>query len=71
MALQKNDSRKSVQKFLESRFPDTDWSDVIDSLPPIIWRYRWNTLAEKYGLPYSQGYMENLDCQGCGPSSFV
>lgn len=40
-------------------------------LPPIIWRYRWNDLAEKHGLPFRKGYMQNLDSLGLGPRRFT
>ena len=28
-----------------------DFSLLADNLPSIIWRHRWNELAEKHGLP--------------------
>jgi len=63
--------REAVKKFLESRFSDTDWSSVIDEMPLIIWRHRWNDLAEKFGLPYRKGHIQNLDSKGIGPTSFI
>lgn len=63
--------KSAVQKFLENRFPETDWSGVIDELPNIVWRSRWNTLADKHGLPFRRGYLQNLDSAGCGPASFI
>jgi hypothetical protein len=63
--------RSAVKAFLENRFPETDWSEVVDQLPPIIWRSRWNDLADKHGLPFKKGYMQNLDSDGCGPASFI
>lgn len=71
MALAIHYPRQAVKKFLENRFPDTDWSTVIDDMPKIIWRHRWNDLSEKYGLPYRKGHIQNLDSKGTGPSSFV
>ncbi len=64
-------TKQAVKKFLESRFPCTDWSPVIEELPPIIWRSRWNELADKFGLPFKRGYMQNLDSDGKGPASFI
>lgn len=61
--------KEAVKKFLEKQFPETDWEPVVKELPLIIWRCRWNDLAEKYGLPYSKSYMQNLDSKGCGPAS--
>jgi hypothetical protein len=70
MALAIHYPRQAVKKFLENRFPDTDWSIVLDDMPKIIWRHRWNDLAEKYGLPYRKGHIQNLDSDGIGPGSF-
>jgi len=36
-------------------------------LPTLIWRSRWNELAEKHGLPFKRGYLQNLDSIGKGP----
>ena len=63
--------KEAVKKFLESRFPDTDWNPVIEEAPEIIWRSRWNDLADKFGFPYKRGYIQNLDSLGCGPASFM
>lgn len=63
--------KQAVKSFLENRFPETNWDDVIAELPPIIWRHRWNKLAEKTGLPYSKSYLQNLDSEGRGPASFI
>ncbi|MDX9963955.1 hypothetical protein [Desulfobacter postgatei] len=71
MALAIHYPKKAVKDFLETRFPETDWSEVVDQLPPIIWRSRWNELADKHGLPFRRGYMQNLDSLGCGPASFI
>lgn len=63
--------KSAVKKFLESRFPDTDWTEVVEELPAIVWRHRWNDLADKHGLPFRKGYMQNLDSLGKGPAAFV
>jgi hypothetical protein len=70
MPLKINYPKQAIKLFLESRFPDTDWSTVIDQMPEIVWRHRWNSLAERYGLPYRKGHVQNLDSRGVGPSSF-
>lgn len=62
-------TREQVGKWLEIRFPSIDWRPVISKLPPIIWRARWDELADKLGLPYSRKHMQNLDCYGEGPGS--
>jgi hypothetical protein len=64
-------TKQQVKKFLEKRFPETDWAPVVEELPHIIWRSRWNDLADKHGLPFRKGYMQNLDSDGCGPASFI
>ena len=62
--------RKSqVIKWLNDRFPETDWSEILKDCPEIIWRHRWNDLAATYGLPYSKGHLQNLDSRGEGPGS--
>ena len=63
-------TRQQVKLFLGERFPSVDWDEVVEALPPIIWRARWNKLAERLGLPFTRGYMQNLDSQGEGPASF-
>jgi len=62
-------TNEQVGKWLKERFPSVDWGPVTSKLPPIIWRARWNELAEKLGLPYSRKHMQNLDCYGKGPGS--
>lgn len=64
-------SKNAVEAFLTHQFPEIDWSPVINELPLIVWRSKWNTLADKYGLPYRRSYLQNLDSQGVGPSSFM
>jgi hypothetical protein len=44
-----------------------DFTNLLDVLPPIIWRSRWNQLADQYGLPYRRGYLQNRDCDNSGP----
>ncbi len=46
---------------------DVDFSLLGEFLPPIVWRSRWNALADKYGLPYRRGYLQNLDAENKGP----
>ena len=64
-------SKSAVKKFLENRFPGTDWTEVVNELPPIVWRARWDTLADKHGLPFKRGFIQNLDSQGRGPASYA
>ena len=71
MAMTVHYPKYAVHKFLESKFPETDWSNVIGNLPDIIWRHRWNELAKTHGLPYRKGHIENLDSRGIGPKSFI
>jgi hypothetical protein len=71
MALAVHYPKSAVQKFLENRFPKTNWAPVIDGLPPIVWRARWNSLADRHGLPFKRGYLENLDSRGIGPKAFI
>jgi len=61
--------REQVAVWLEKRFPKIDWTETIKELPPVIWRRRWDVLAEKTGLPYSRKNIQNLDCQGEGPGN--
>ena len=58
-----------VKTWLNSRFPKVDWSQIENSLPPIIWRARWDELSRELGLPYSRKYMQNLDSRNEGPGS--
>jgi len=60
--------KEQVIAFLQKRHPEVDFSEVEKNLPPIIWRSRWNTLADKYGLPFRQKYIQNLDSIGQGPA---
>lgn len=40
---------------------------LTDSLPPIVPRHG----IQRYGIPYSEGYLANLDSIGQGPSGAV
>jgi len=62
-------TNEQLIKWLETRWPDVRWDKIAKDLPPIIWRSRWDKLAEKFGLPYSRKYVQNLDCRGEGPAS--
>jgi len=62
--------RIAVKKFLEAKYPNMEWKPVIRRLPPIVWRKKWDSLAEKYGLPYKRSYIQNLDSIGKGPGSY-
>ena len=59
--------REEVISWLNRRFPDIDWGMVGSELPLIIWRSRWDQLADRFGLPYTKKYMQTLDCKGEGP----
>ncbi len=67
--LKRSYPREQVIVWLQDRFPQIDWTPVEAELPPLVWRHRWNRLAEKYGLPYTRQYIEKLDSKGEGPSS--
>lgn len=69
MSTKKHYSKAQVVIWLRHRFPGVDWSEVEGQLPPIIWRSRWDTLADRCGLPYTRKYIQNLDCEGKGPGS--
>jgi hypothetical protein len=62
-------SRDQVVTWLKDRFPNVDFSEAEKNLPPLIWRSRWNVLADKYGLPFRQKYIQNLDSMDQGPAS--
>lgn len=47
--------------------PKIDFSSLLETLPPIIWRSRWNKLADQFGLPYRRGYLQNRDSENSGP----
>ena len=56
-----------VVRWLETEFPDVDWEPVRGQLPPVIWRHKWNDLADRYGLPLRRGTIQNRDSAGTGP----
>ena len=58
---------EQVVRWLKTEFPDVDWEPVQKQLPPIIWRHKWNDLADRYGLPLRRGTIQNRDSQGRGP----
>ena len=60
-------SRDAVLKFLKNHYPNVDWSALEQKLPPVIARAKWDTLSERYGLPYNRRTIGNLDCLGRGP----
>lgn len=70
MSLKVHYPKKAVIQWLNDRYPETNWESVLDEGPPVIWRHRWNHLAEKYGLPHTQKYLQNLDSKGIGPSAY-
>jgi|GEM_PF-2654857 len=37
------------------------------TLPDILWRHRWASYKEKYGVPFARGTMQNFDSAGNGP----
>jgi hypothetical protein len=41
------------------------------SLPTVLIRAHWNDYKEKYGLPYSRGYMAQLDSKNEGPEKQI
>ena len=44
-----------------------DFTSLLYILPPIVWRSRWNDLADQHGLPYRRGYLQNRDSENRGP----
>lgn len=48
-----------------------DFAALREVLPPIVWRSRWNELADRHGLPYRRSYMEDLDAKGLGAKMSV
>ncbi|MCE5257202.1 MAG: hypothetical protein LLF89_10210 [Spirochaetaceae bacterium] len=48
-----------------------DWDAVLKDAPPIIWRNRWDHYADRYGLPYTRGTLQNFDYRGMGPERVV
>lgn len=60
---------EQLGKWLSQRFPEIDWTPTLEKLPPIVWRSRWDRLADRLGLPYTRKHIANLDSQGVGPAS--
>lgn len=60
-------TREAVTKFINSRFPNKDWTETISKLPVIIFRSKWNN----YNLPYKKNYITELDRYNRGPKSFM
>ena len=52
---------------------DSEVDDLVEilqeTLPPILWRSRWNEYRLQYGLPFAYGTLANRDSQGRGPRS--
>lgn len=62
-------TKDQVIAWLHHRFPKIDWTEIEGQLPCIVWRSRWNSLADKLGLPYTRKYLQNLDSLGKGPAN--
>ncbi len=61
---------KTFQTFDDDRErKDRLLAKVIHVSQNVTWNYI--SLADKYGLPFHRGYMQNLDSDGCGPNSFI
>ena len=63
-------TKSQVLQYLETKMPDINWQGIADHLPPLIWRHRWAHLAERVGLPFSRGHLQNEDSRGTGPASY-
>lgn len=48
-----------------------DWSFLLGKLPEVVFRHRWNTLADRHGLPYSSKTLANMDSLGTGIARFM
>lgn len=48
-----------------------DWSFLQGKLPDVVFRHRWNAIAEKHGLPYSGKTLANMDSLNRGPRRFM
>lgn len=59
---------QAVPKASATPSPTIDWSFLLTSAPPVIWRHRWDDYAHTLGLPYARGTMQNLDSKGTGPA---
>lgn len=63
-------TKSQVLRYLKTKMPEVDWSIISSDLPPLIWRHRWTQLADRLGLPFSKGHLQNEDSRGCGPASY-
>lgn len=63
-------TKQQLSKWLSHRFSEINWQPVIEKLPDIVWRAKWNEMSEKFGLPYSATYIRRLDSEGLGPKNF-
>lgn len=61
--------KEQVIAFVRERYPQVDWSEVAQQLPPVIFRSRWDRYADLFGLPYTRRYISNLDSMGEGPAN--
>lgn len=59
--------KKKRPKAPDPLIPASDFSHLLIDAPAIVWRAQWNTLAEKLGLPFRRGTLQNLDSRGLGP----
>lgn len=59
------------QNIVGRGIPVADFAYLLDQAPPIIWRAKWNEWAEKLGLPFRRGTMQNLDSKGIGPQKVI
>jgi len=46
---------------------EIDFTEAASALPPLIWRNKWDSFAEKLGLPFKARTLANLDCKNEGP----
>lgn len=63
-------SRDAIINFLSENYPEIDWNNLREILPPFVARARWNVLARELGLPYTTRTLANLDFAGRGPKFF-
>ena len=63
--------KKTVPKTSATSNPTIDWSFLLDSLPPIILRHRWQHYVRSLGLPFARGTLQNFDSKGQGPAKVM
>ena len=63
--------KQAVPKTSPTPNPVIDWSFLLNSLPLIIFRHRWDEYAERLGLPYARGTLQNFDSVGTGPAKVM